>query len=393
MKRRFSLLVSIILLLSLFAACSSVPPEQTPTTQPSLSDSTSPTTPTAPQYTDPFPADAYTPWSPGTIQSADTFDDAMADHEAGGTVYQVVSDQTFGNGTTRRHIYRYDHFPTYSNEIQETEPVWFRGHTALYLFDSASTELPLPTEDALVNIGEPGLYGLLEQYVFSLSFAPATGAAANRNHAALFLTRDREGAETRYTIYRDGTVVRNDSEVAQELLPEDVTALLFAAKYLHNHAAQKYHTYADAATDFVEFGMGVVRVTVRQVEQEWTLTEDESQTFLSLLSDQPGGEDDFADYSFRSFLRCNGTVEDLGEPVLEFTLVRTMPDGATKPGRTYTLYDSGKVASKDAYTFGEYQGGDIPTLDQLLIDRWYISHSSFDVQAVLSCLPPTDLDN
>lgn len=388
MKRRLSLLASIILLFFLFAACS---PEQPPSVQEDPSSPTSTTTPTVPEYPDPFPSDAYTPWSLGTVQSADTFDDAMADHEADGTVYQLVIDQTFGSGMTRRNIYRYDHFPTYSSETQETEPVWFRGHTALYLFDSASTELPLPTEDALVNIGEPGLYGLLEQYVFSLSFVPATAVPANRNHAALFLTRDREGAETSYTIYRDGTVIRNEGEVAQELLPEDVTALLFAAKYLHNHASQKYHTYAYAATDFQEFGMGVVRVTVRQGEQEWTLTEVESQTFLSQLSDQPGGEDDFADYSFRSFLRCNGTVEDLGEPVLEFTLVRTMPDGATKPGRTYTLYDSGKVAHKLPYSLGEYQGGDIPTLDRLLIDRWFISRSNFDVQAVLSCLPPTDL--
>ncbi|MBE6944643.1 MAG: hypothetical protein E7459_00965 [Ruminococcaceae bacterium] len=388
MKQRLSLLVSVILLLSLFAACSPEPP---PSVQEGLSDPTFPTTPTAPEYPDPFPSNAYTPWVLGTVQSADTFDDATADHKADGTVYQLVIDQTFGNGMARRHIYRYDHFPTYSSETQETEPVWFRGHTALYLFDSAGTELPLPTEDSLVNIGEPGLYGLLEQHVFSLSFTPATTAAANRNHAVYFLTRDREGAETSYTIYRDGTVIRNENEVAQELLPEDVTALLFAAKYLHNHAAQKYHTYADAATDFQEFGMGVVRVTVRQGEQEWTLTEAESQTFLGLLSDRPGGEDDFDDYSFRSFLRCNGTVEDLGDPVLEFTLVRTMPDGATKPGRTYTLYDSGKVAHKLPYRLEEYQGGDIPTLDRLLIDRWFISRSNFDVQAVLSCLPPTDL--
>lgn len=388
MKQRLSLLVSVILLLSLFAACS---PEQPPSVQPSPSEPTSPTTPTTPKHPDPFPSNAYTPWVLGTVQSADTFDDATADHEADGTVYQLVIDQTFGNGMARRHIYRYDHFPTYSSETQETEPVWFRGHTALYLFDSAGTELPLPTEDSLVNIGEPGLYGLLEQHVFSLSFVPATAVPANRNHAVYFLTRDREDTETGYTIYRDGTVIRNEGEVAQELLPEDVTALLFAAKYLHNHAAQKYHTYADAATDFQEFGMGVVRVTVRQGEQEWTLTEDESQTFLGLLSDRPGGEDDFDDYSFRSFLRCNGTVEDLGEPVLEFTLVRTMPDGATKPGRTYTLYDSGKVAHKLPYGLEEYGGSDIPMLDQLLIDRWFISRSNFDVQAVLSCLPPTDL--
>lgn len=388
MKRRSSLLVSVILLFFLFAACSPEPP---PSVQEGLSGPTSTATPTAPEYPDPFPNDAYAPWVLGTVQSADTFDDATADHEAVGTVYQLVIDQTFGGGMTRRNIYRYDHFPTYSGDIRETEPVWFRGHTALYLFDSASTELPLPTEDALVNIGEPGLYGLLEQYVFSLSFVPATAVPANRNHAVYFLTRDREDTETGYTIYRDGTVIRNDNEVAQELLPEDVTALLFTTKYLHNHAAQKYHTYADAATDFVEFGMGVIRVTVRQSEQEWTLTEDESQTFLGQLSDQPGGEDNFADYSFRSFLRCNGTVEDLGEPVLEFTLVRTMPDGATKPGRTYTLYDSGKVAHKLPYSLGEYQGGDIPTLDRLLIDRWFISRSNFDVQAVLSCLPPTDL--
>lgn len=370
----------LILTLSFLVACSPASGNEIYESQPSAATSVNS------QLTDPFPSDAYTPWALGIVQSADTFDDAMADHEAGGTVYQLVLDQTFGSGTTRRHIYRYDHFPTYSTETQETEPTWFRGHTALYLFDSASTELPLPTEDALVNIGEPGLYGLLEQYVFSLSFVPATAVPANRNHAALFLTRDREGAETSYTIYRDGTVIRNDNEVAQELLPEDVTALIFAAKYTHNHAAQKYHTYADAATDFVEFGMGVIRVSVRQGEQEWTLTEVESQDFLALLSDQPGAEDTFSDYSFRCFIRSNSTVEDLGEPVLEFTLVRTLPDGATKPGRTYTLYDSGKVASKEAYTFGEYQGGDIPTLDRLLIDRWFISRTVFDVSPVLSFL-------
>lgn len=380
MTKHLSFSILLMLVLSFLIACSLVPPEEPLGIQPVT------TAPTEPQYPDPFPSDAYTPWAVGTVQSADTFDDAMADHEAGGTVYQVVSDQTFESGMTRRHIYRYDHFPTYSNEMQETEPVWFRGHTALYLFDSASTELPLPTEDMLVNIGEPGLYGLQEQYVFSLSFAPATQATANRNHAALFLTRDQEGAETSYIIYRDGTVIRNENEVAQELLPEDVTALLFAVKYAYSHAAQQHHTYADVATDFEEFGMGVIRVTVRQGEQEWTLTEAESQTFLSLLSDRPGAEDDFEDYSFCSFLRCNGTVEDLGEPVLEFTLVQTMPDGVTKPGRTYTLYDSGKVAHKLPYDLEEYRGSDIPTLDRLLIDRWLISRTNFDVQAIVTFL-------
>ena len=366
MKKWFFPMLSLVLPLFLLAACASTRIATTP-------------------HPDPFPDHAYTPWVVGIVQSADTFDDAMADHEANGTVYQVVYDQTFGNGTTGRNIYRYDNFPTYSSETQEAEPVWFRGHTALYLFDSASTELPLPTEDMLVNIAEPGLYGLLEKTVFSLSFSPMAEPAP-RAHAATFLTRDREGTETSYTIYRDGTVIRNDNEVAQELLPEDVTALLFAVKYTHNHAALKHHTYAYAATDFEEFGMGVVRVTVRQGEQEWTLTESESQTFLGLLSDQPGAEDDFADYSFRCFIRSNGSVEDLGEPVLEFTLVRTLPDGATKPGRTYTLYDSGKVVSKEAYTFGEYQGSDIPTLDRLLMNRWLISRTDFDVSAPLSFL-------
>lgn len=361
MSRAISLALAIILTLFCLVAC-------------------------VPDPSDPFPNHAYTPWAVGTVQSPDTFDDAMADHEAEGTFYQVIMDQVLGSDMTRRHIYRYDDFPAYSNETQETEPVWFRGHTSLYLVDSSGTDLSVPTEDLLVNIREPGFYGLLEQYVFSLPFVPETYDPANRNHAALFLTRDREGTETSYTIYRDGTVIRNENEVAQELLPEDVTALIFAVKYTRNHAAQKYHTYADAATDFVEFGMGVIRVSVRQGEQERTLTEVESQDFLALLSDQPGAEDEFRNYSFRSFLRCNGTVEDLGEPVLEFTPVRTMPDGATKPGRTYILCDSGKVASKEAYTFGEYQGGDIPTLDRLLIDRWIISRTAFEVSPVLSFL-------
>ena len=345
------------------------------------------------QRTDPFPAEAYTPLTAGILLSADTFDTAMSTHEAYGTVYQVVYDQVPGFGMSQRHIYRYDDFPVSLNAHHEAESVWFRGQTQFFLVDDVGTDLPVNSESAMISITNPGLYALAETSIFSLPFVSISEPVESHCHTVTFITIDLNDIKNAYTIYRDGTVIRNDSEVAQELLPEDVTALLFAVKYAYRHASQDYHTYADAATDFVEFGMGVIRVTVQQGGQEWTLTEDESQTFLGLLSDQPGGEDDFADYSFRSFLRCNGTVEDLGEPVLEFTLVRTMPDGVTKPGRTYTLCDSGKVAHKLPYGLEEYRGSDIPTLDQLLINRWFISRSNFDVQAVLASLPPTDLGN
>ena len=382
MSKQFRIMLSVALILSsLFISGCYPPPED------QSQSNSSPSASLGESYPDPFPAEAYTPWTVGELLDISEFDAAASDHEDTGTVYQAVYEQSLTPSPvmTKWQLYRYDNFPSFSNENQEADPVWFRGNISLYVFDNSGTDLPFAMEEYRVNIREPSLYALLEEAVFSLSFSPITEEPHQLCHTAVFITRDLNGVETIYTICRDGIVLRNDSEAAPEPLSEAVTAQIFALKYTHTFGVRTHCTYAYASRDFNPDDEPM-QVVIRRDGQEIVLSAEDSQAFLALVSDRPGAKDTFKDYSFRCFVRCNSSVEDLGEPVLEFVLMQIYDDGTVGSEKTYTLHAGGKVSRKEVYGLGEYGGGDIPTLDQLLIDRWLISRTAFDVSPVLSFL-------
>lgn len=341
---------------------------------------------TASNDSDPFREAEYRAYALGSALSVESFDGAAEAHEADGKVYHRVYSQTLGvTELVSKALYRYDSFYTYTNENISEKPVYFHGDTALYLYEDADTEMSLPDGDTLVNIQDPSVFGLLEDFIFSLSFEDGGEKPIWEHHEALFIVRGLDKTETAYTIYRDGTVFRNEDEQASQKLSEEVTAAIFAVKYAHARGANKRAIYADEEIyfnpDFADFGH--VHIEVARNGQNQRLSMEESREFLRLVSD-PAGEWE-ANFGYECFIRSNCGMGNRGEKLLDFTLFRVYEDGREDPMRTYSLYEDGKVVNEDNYYF-EYRGSHIPTIDQLLIDRYIISRSNFDTQAILDFL-------
>lgn len=382
MKRATSIVWLLVLAAVCLGACRPTPVEQ-PTepgsTAPSTEIPVESTHPEEVQYPDPFPAEAYAACVLG--EETDTRDETIAieEHEQTGDVYHIVYDNPMTPGALPvRCVYRYPALPSYSNENPEQEPVWFRGQERLYLFDTSGTDLPMPSADTLVAVTDPGIYGLLERAVFPLEFVSGGEEPFQLQLTVTFVVENREGQETTYVIYRDGSVTKNDQAAATKL-PEPETAWLFAVKALHSYATQSVMPYG-SAPDFLE--PESLTVQVRKDGQEWELTPEASLQFLRLLSDLP--EDTPEQYGFRSFVETNPETPSLGEPVLEFTLLQKDAQGESRALKTFLLSSGGKVGNKADYVF-TYRS-DVATMDRLIVDRWIISRGDFDVQAVLDFL-------
>ncbi len=381
MKKILWISLILLSLLAVLVACAHDGGETLP---PMGQGNTEPPTPADPP--DPFSEEEYKAWALGVALNEDDYYEAADAHEVDGRVYQRVTSQTsFPPVFDFQAIYRYDHFFTYSSENEAVNPVWFRGKTSLFIFDNAGTDLPLPSDSLLVNIQDPAVFGLLEEYVLSQSFAKEGTRPEWNHHYVMFIVRDLSGKETTYTIYREGTVIRNDTEFASCKLEETVTAALFALKYAYARSASKQEVYADEVFDFSsEFAeSGLIQITVTQDGENRRLNSAESREFLRLVSDPT--PDGMTDIAYNCFLRSNCGMGERGEKLLDFTLLHVYEDGAEEPMWTYSLYEDGKVVYKDNY-YMEYQGNHISTLDHLFIDRYIISRSNFDTQAVLDFL-------
>ena len=375
MKSIISILVALAFVLSLFTGCAGEGAENPLVTGDTTSESHG-------EYSDPFSEGDYKSYPTASLFGSVDDVEAVAAHEKDGAVYHIVYEQTISPpALTETCIYRYPAFPAYTNEEDEAT-AWFRGSQALYLFDNATNDLPLPSEDQLVNVKDPGAYGLMEDYVFPLTYEAGDYQPSQPMHTVIFLIADRNGGETTYTVYRDGTVTRNHEQIASEKLSQPVTDCLFAIKYAYAYSAMTHMTYADATNDFQDspkFG-GTIRVRLSLDGEERELSTQESQDFLALVSDTPREEDRFCDYSFRCFVRTNCGAGDHGDEVLRFTLMRYYRDGEPDQLMTYTLFSDGKVVGKLDYKM-EYSG-DVSTLDRLIIDRYVVSKTNFDVQSV-----------
>lgn len=385
MKRTLLCLLLLFTPAFTLAACNSpAQPTEVPTEPPTEA-------PTEPLPTDPFTEAEYNAWFLGTALPVDGIYDAYDAHETEGTIYQRVFTQfsrpsDYVPQMEPQGLYRYDNFCTYTNEDQSVKRVYFRGHTTLSLFDNAGTDLPFPSNDLLVSVQDPAIFGLLEEFVFSQTFTQGGKGPAWNYLFTTFVTENLDGQVTTYTIFRDGTVLRNEDEEAVQKLDRRVTAAIFAVKHAYAGSTTRQEVYADAILDFdpehTEFSW--LQVLIEQNGKTLRLTPEESMAFLRMVSDP------YVDYNqeigYKCFLRSNCGIGERGEKLLDFSLVTVYADGRDDHSRgTYSLYEDGKVVYKDRY-FMEYWGSHISILDQLLVDRYVISRSNFDTQAILDFL-------
>ena len=369
------------------AACNSpAQPTEVPTEPPTEAPTEAPT---EPGPIDPFTEEEYQAWFLAEARPLKDFYAAYDEIPEGDGIYHMVYNYVFREGYTPREHYRYDGCYTYTNEEKPAQPVYFRGDTALYFFDDYDAyDNPRPEEDTLINIQDPAIYGLLEEFVFSLTFEAGGNSKTSSLSSALFFTQSLDGTKTYYWICRDGVVYRGESShiveavAATRKLPRNVTAAIYAVKHTFFYSAIPHIYYArEGAFDPTSREYAPVEITVYQNGQEKPLTIAESQEFLRLVSDP--NEDENGDLLFSCFVRTNCGMGDRGEKLLDFTLYSIKSDGSTGNSITYSLYEDGKIV-RHHEPFIEFPVPEI--VDCLYVDHIYISRSNFDTQAILDFL-------
>ena len=358
----------------------------------SQDDSPEDLVPVESEFVDPFPEEAYQVYQPGTPVPEEDWESVVEDHEKNGTLYHYVYDYTpmvFGP-LEILSVYRYDRLPSYDSGEETFPAERFRDGWYLTLYYTMHFG-GMGSETYCFTINDPGVFGAVERELFPLSFAP--GADLNTGLPEVGFYADYPGRERiEYQILRDGTVIRNDSETATEKLSDEVTALFFAFRdvYVERTATYLYH-YGSKSTDFpatVDPNVGAIRVEVRRGDEVRELSVEEGKAFLDLVSDpgtkMQGNEDShFFNYRFRS----NCGPEEHGDLLLHFSVYRRMREEDEiydYDKREFDLYADGHVV-----IFYNYRAS-IPLvasrMDQLIVDRYFVSETAFDVDAILALL-------
>ncbi len=398
MKKSISLFLIVCLLCTVLCGCrggseaGGVPTAADAGSTTSPDDSPEDLVPVESEFVDPFPEEAYRVYQPGTPVPEEDWESVVEDHEKNGTLYHYVYDYTpmvFGP-LEILSVYRYKRLPSYDSGEETFPAERFRDGWYLTLYYTMHLG-GMGSETYCFTINDPGVFGAVERELFPLSFAP--GADLNTGLPEVGFYADYPGRERiEYQILRDGTVIRNDSETATEKLSDDVTALFFAFRdiYVERTATYLYH-YGSKSTDFpatVDPNVGAIRVEVIRGDEVRELSVEDGKAFLDLVSDpgtkMAGNEDShFFNYRFRS----NCGPEEHGDLLLHFSVYRRMREEDEiydYDKREFDLYADGHVV-----IFYNYRAS-IPLvasrMDQLIVDRYFVSETAFDVDAVLALL-------
>ena len=339
--------------------------------------------------TDPFPEEAYRAYQAGTPVPEADWERVVEEHEKTGVIYHYVLDYTPGKAGPLETlaVYRYDRLPSFDNREQRYD-AYFRDGWCLsmsYRMDNGG----VGSEIYSVPIDDPGVFGAVERELLPLSFAPGADLNTGLPDVEFYVTEPGRG-DTIYQILRDGRVIRNRGETSTTRLSDEVTALFFAFRnvylwpYLHSYP----YYFGDKTTDFpktVDPAKGAMRVEIRRGDEARELSVEEGKAFLDLVSD-PGAED-HRGHTFLCRFRSNCGPEEHGDLLLHFSVYRRMREEDEiydYDKREFDLYADGHIVV--FYNYKSYFPL-VPTkLDTLIVDRYTVSETAFDLEAILALL-------
>ena len=399
MKKSISLFLLVCLLCTALCGCrggseaGGVPTAAGAGSTTSPDDSPEDLVPVESEFVDPFPEEAYRVYQPGTPVPEKDWDwDALVeDHKKTGAIYHLVSDFVPGGpnaGSKLCAVYRYDRLPSYDNG-DPFDVVFFQNGWDLTL----SYEMVFGGDFSgwyCFQVNDPGVFGAVERELFPLSFAP--GADLNTGLPEVVFTMNNP-EYTVYRVLRDGRVIRNDSETATTTLSDEVTALFFAFRniYMWNDLTTCSYHYGSRSADFpatVDPNVGAIRVEVRRGDEVRELSVEDGKAFLDLVSDpgtkMQGNEDS---HFFNCRFRSNCGPEEHGDLLLHFSVYRRMREEdeiRDYDKQEFDLYADGHIVI--FYNYRTYIPIVSTKLDQLIVDRYTVSETAFDVDAVLALL-------
>jgi hypothetical protein len=268
------------------------------------------------------------------------------------------------------YIYTYDDFISLAAAPGEQKT--FRDGYELQINVGGTDAASFPE---YVPIYHEPVFGAVEALLMSRNYDAAVSEELYECPRITFVSTDPEGAETEYTVFRDGTAACGE-KASSEKLTRDETAYFFAV-----YAAYERNSITERSYDVSDKELEGKAVLITTEDGERILKGDELKSFIKLVSDSDGG-----DYGFSCVCRVNCGAGEHGKELLGFS-IGTLDEasGKLESRRDYYLMEDGHVVSGKLYGL-IYASAYSYLYDCVYFDSYCVSNSAFDTEAVAALL-------